>query len=54
MSPMLLRVSVDVRDDKYLRGQTPFSSVGDGYGMAISTVLVQISCGTSHSRIAYR
>jgi hypothetical protein len=30
MSPILLRVSVDVRDDKYLRGQTPFSSVGDG------------------------
>ena len=31
MSPMLLRVSVELREDRYLRGQFPFSSVGEGW-----------------------
>lgn len=30
MSPILLRVSVELREDMYLRGQFPLSSVGDG------------------------
>lgn len=36
ISPTLLCVSVEARDDRYLRGQTPFSSVGDGWGHMVS------------------
>lgn len=39
MSPKLLPVSVDAREDKYLRGHCALSSVGEGYVQGLARSL---------------